>query len=231
MDKYPYEQILRGLRVELEGLNVLGTPTPEEYKKALAKVLKNLEKDEIFYTNQLAGRKKKEDLHDKMVFADKKNTVDTFNGMKKAELKEGIKNLIKKVLVTNIQEGYQPGDKVTFHNKNSDKTYKGTVVQDLGNGRFTFTAEDGKTYNSDGLRGNWKVEIEVIEGMEGEEDYERASRGIEFGSPEEEQEDEFELQFDEPKEDDVNHPEWERQNFEDDEDDMFESVSLKDLLS
>ena len=33
MDKYPYEQILRGLRVELEGLNILGTPTPEEYKK------------------------------------------------------------------------------------------------------------------------------------------------------------------------------------------------------
>lgn len=166
MDKYPYEQILRGLRVELEGLKVIGTPTPEEYKKALAKVLKNLEKDEIFYTNQLAGRKKKEDLHDKMVFADKKNTVDTFNGMKKAELKEGIKNLLKNIL-----------------------------------------AENG-------------------------EDFERASRAIEFGSPEEEEEeDEFELQFDEPKEDDVNHPEWERQNFEDDKDDMFESVSLKDLLS
>ena len=51
MDKYPYEQILRGLRVELEGLNILGTPTPEEYTKALAKVSKNLEKDSIFYTN------------------------------------------------------------------------------------------------------------------------------------------------------------------------------------
>lgn len=89
MDKYPYEQILRGLRVELEGMEVYGTPTAEEYKKALTKVLKNLEKDEIFYTNQLAGNNKKVDLHDKMVDATAKNTVDTFNGMKKIkDLKE-----------------------------------------------------------------------------------------------------------------------------------------------
>jgi hypothetical protein len=33
-----------------------------------------------------------------MVTATAKNTVDTFNGMKKAELKEGFKKLIKKVL-------------------------------------------------------------------------------------------------------------------------------------
>lgn len=89
MDKYPYEQILRGLRVELEVMEVYGTPTADEYKKALGKVLKNLEKDEIFYTNQLAGNNKKVDLHDKMVDATAKNTVDTFNGMKKIkDLKE-----------------------------------------------------------------------------------------------------------------------------------------------
>jgi hypothetical protein len=98
MDKYPYEQILRGIRVELEALQVLGTPTAEEYSKALAKVSKNLAKDSIFYTNQLAGVNPKVDLHDKMVDATAKNTVDTFNGMKKAELKEGFKRLIKKVL-------------------------------------------------------------------------------------------------------------------------------------
>ena len=40
MDKYPYEQILRGIRVELEGLGVQGTPTAEEYAKALEKYLK-----------------------------------------------------------------------------------------------------------------------------------------------------------------------------------------------
>jgi len=98
MDKYPYEQILRGIRVELEVLGVHGTPTAEEYSKALAKVSKNLEKDSIFYTNQLAGVNPKVDLHDKMVAVTAKNTVDTFNGMKKAELKEGFKRLIKKVL-------------------------------------------------------------------------------------------------------------------------------------
>ena len=98
MDKYPYEQILRGIRVELEVAGVLGTPTAEEYSKALAKVSKNLAKDSIFYTNQLAGVNPKVDLHDKMVDATAKNTVDTFNGMKKAELKEGFKKLIKKVL-------------------------------------------------------------------------------------------------------------------------------------
>ena len=98
MDKYPYEQILRGIRVELEGLGVQGTPTAEEYAKALAKVSKNLAKDSIFYTNQVAGVNPKVDLHDKMVDATAKNTVDTFNGMKKAELKEGFKKLIRKVL-------------------------------------------------------------------------------------------------------------------------------------
>jgi hypothetical protein len=90
MDKYPYEQILRGLRVELEAMGVQGTPTAEEYAKALAKVSKNLAKDSIFYTNQLAGVNPKVDQHDQMVDATAKNTVDTFNGMKKAELKEGV---------------------------------------------------------------------------------------------------------------------------------------------
>ena len=89
MDKYPYEQILRGIRVELEVLGVHGTPTAEEYSKALTKVSKNLAKDSIFYTNQLAGVNPKVDLHDKMVDVTAKNTVDTFNGMKKiGNLKE-----------------------------------------------------------------------------------------------------------------------------------------------
>ena len=104
MDKYPYEQILRGLRVELEVLGVHGTPTAEEYAKALATVSKNLAKDSIFYTNQVAGVNPKVDLHDKMITATAKNTVDTFNGMKKAELKEGFKKLIKKVLSEEVMD-------------------------------------------------------------------------------------------------------------------------------
>lgn len=98
MDKYPYEQILRGLRVELEGMNVLGTPTPEEYTKALGKVLKNLEKDTIFYTNQVAGIKPKAKRTDVMVDATPKNEVDKENGLKKAALKEAIKGVIKNIL-------------------------------------------------------------------------------------------------------------------------------------
>jgi hypothetical protein len=104
MDKYPYEQILRGIRVELEGLGVQGTPTAEEYSKALAKVSKNLAKDSIFYTNLVAGVNTKVDLHDKMVPFTDKVKVDTFNGMKKAELKEGFKKLIKKVLSEEVMD-------------------------------------------------------------------------------------------------------------------------------
>jgi len=111
MDKYPYEQILRGLRVELETMGIPGTPTAEEYKKALAKVLKNLEKDEIFYTNQLAGNNKKVDLHDKMVDATAKNTVDTFNGMKK---------------IKDLKEDHtkKPDDKYTVKFSKANKTYQ-----------------------------------------------------------------------------------------------------------
>lgn len=90
LDNYPYEQILRGLRVELEIMGIAGTPTPEEYQKALGKVLKNLEKDEIFYTNQLAGKKKSDDEHDQMIPVEKNNVVDKANGMEKAPVvKEG----------------------------------------------------------------------------------------------------------------------------------------------
>lgn len=90
LDNYPYEQILRGLRVELEIMRIVGTPTPEEYQKALGKVLKNLEKDEIFYTNQLAGKKKSDNEHDQMIPVEKNNVVDKDNGMEKAPVvKEG----------------------------------------------------------------------------------------------------------------------------------------------
>jgi len=166
MDKYPYEQILRGLRVELEGLGVHGTPTAEEYSKALAKVSKNLAKDSIFYTNQVAGVNPNVDLHDQMVDATAKNTVDTFNGMKKAALKEGFKNLIKKVLSENMGDMFgdeereerrmnygQPGDNdydvedykdedemFEMQEPKSDSYYKSELADYLDdNGIFGFT--------------------------------------------------------------------------------------------
>ena len=133
MDKYPYEQILRGLRVELETMEVHGTPTAEEYAKALAKVSKNLAKDSIFYTNQLAGVNPKVDLHDKMVDATAKNTVDTFNGMKKAELKEGFKKLIKRVLSEEVMdvESYKEEEEVyeMYGEDDMDESAMGDIYQ------------------------------------------------------------------------------------------------------
>ena len=340
MDKYPYEQILRGLRVELEGLNVVGTPTPEEYTKALGKVLKNLEKDSIFYTNQVAGVKANKKRTDVMVDATPKNEVDKENGLKKAalkeakdpdiqelvlkllkknpsmtwtqamkkvkedlkddksqkdQLKEAIKGVIKNILsegvnlspegpqmfedediyemqseksdsdyrnelndfledhqiygytgkihdimtgpdentaaqeleaylednqiygrtyltgildiysdypydqhwmnqpdedeaddvphprgyeeasdeedFDDLMEEYTPGQTVTFTNTNDGNKYTGTVVKDLGNGRFTFRAEDGKVYGSEGFGRNWKIKFEA----DGEDIFESVS--------------------------------------------------------
>ena len=139
MDKYPYEQILRGLRVELEGLNILGTPTPEEYKKALGKVLKNLEKDTIFYTNQVAGVSKKVDLHDKMVDVKKDNAVDKFNGLKKAQLKEAIKGVIKNILSENSEFGEGEGV-YEMQGPKEDSYYKSELSDYLDdNGIFGYT--------------------------------------------------------------------------------------------
>jgi len=110
MDKYPYEQILRGLRVELETMGIEGTPTAEEYQKALAKVLKNLEKDEIYYTNQVAGVKAKAKRTDVMVDATAKNEVDKENGLQKAQLKEAIKKVIKNILSEDVDPDLYPQD-------------------------------------------------------------------------------------------------------------------------
>ena len=122
MDKYPYEQILRGLRVELEGMEVHGTPTAEEYKKALGKVLKNLEKDEIFYTNQLAGKKASEKRTDEMIPVEKNNTVDKANAMEKAPVVK--EDASKKCRVVTVKKGeYQvwQGDKLL---KTYDQRYE-----------------------------------------------------------------------------------------------------------
>lgn len=131
MDKYPYEQILRGIRVELEVLGVQGTPTAEEYTKALAKVSKNLAKDSIFYTNQVAGVNPKVDLHDKMIPVTAKNTVDTFNGMKKAALKEGFKKLIKKVLSEEVMdvESYKEEVYEMYGDDSVDESAMGDIYQ------------------------------------------------------------------------------------------------------
>jgi len=53
---------------------------------------------------------------------------------------------------------YKPGFRITFRNKNDGKEYKGTVVQSLGPGKFTFKADqDDKIYNNSGMGSNWQI--------------------------------------------------------------------------
>lgn len=122
MDKYPYEQILRGLRVELETMGVVATPTAEEYQKALAKVLKNLEKDSIYYTNQVAGVKPTKKRTDVMIDATAKNEVDKENGLQKAQLKEAFKKIIKNILSEGNEFG--EGEEVYEMYSDSDGDYE-----------------------------------------------------------------------------------------------------------
>ena len=89
----PAEAVSRGIDYELEAIGVntgVEMPTEEQLAKVTAKVNKNLAKNMNYYLDLIAGESKKVDKHDKLVAATKKNTVDTFNGMKKASLKESV---------------------------------------------------------------------------------------------------------------------------------------------
>jgi len=223
MDKYPYEQILRGIRVELEVLGVNGTPTAEEYSKALVKVSKNLAKDSIFYTNQVAGVNPKVDQHDQMVTATAKNTVDTFNGMKKAELKEGFKKLIKKVLSEEVMdvESYKEDEVYEMYGEdNVDESAMGDIYQIAQEHdrfeHFVQAVEDEFGPVDD------IAELEHIFNATRGED------GIDFGD---ENKSDAEIDTEYEEEDDVSHPRgYEEASDEESFEDLFESVSLKDLL-
>jgi|11BtaG_2_1085332.scaffolds.fasta_scaffold00384_9 hypothetical protein len=84
------EAIRRGVDFELEAMGLMSQDkiSEEDRAKATDKAVKNLEKDSLHYLNLLSGESSKVDKHDKPVEAKKGNEVDTFNGMKKAELKE-----------------------------------------------------------------------------------------------------------------------------------------------
>ena len=90
VSEYSDEDLRRGIDYELEqaGLDSTDTIPAEEKEKAEKAAIKNLEKDRMHYLNILAGESAKVDKHDQMVEPNEKNKVDTFNGMKKAELKE-----------------------------------------------------------------------------------------------------------------------------------------------
>jgi len=258
MDKYPYEQILRGIRVELEAAGVHGTPTAEEYSKALAKVSKNLAKDSIFYTNQLAGVNTKVDLHDKMVPFTDKVKVDTFNGMKKAALKEGFKKLIKKVLSESMGDMFgdeeraqrsvnygQPGeneyefysdpenyneeeDLYEMQGAKEDSYYKNELAEYLDdNGIFGYTKRI-----HDIMTGPDEAENvdELVRYLEDNQIY-GYNRGIEQIYADYPYDQHWMNQPDEDEADDISHPRgYEEDTDEEDFEDLFETVSLKDIL-
>jgi hypothetical protein len=258
MDKYPYEQILRGIRVELEGLGVHGTPTAEEYSKALVKVSKNLAKDSIFYTNQVAGVNTKVDLHDKMVPFTDKVKVDTFNGMKKAELKEGFKKLIKKVLAESMGDMFgdeeraqrsvnygQPGeneyefysdpenyneeeDLYEMQGAKEDSYYKNELAEYLDdNGIFGYTKRI-----HDIMTGPDEAENvdELVRYLEDNQIY-GYNRGIEQIYADYPYDQHWMNQPDEDEADDISHPRgYEEDTDAETEEDLFETVSLKDIL-
>jgi len=89
---YSIETLERAVDYEIEGLGLQSqeTVSEEDYAKAKAKAEKNLDKDPNHYLDLLSGESNKVDKHDKYVEVKKNNHVDTFNGMKKAELKESI---------------------------------------------------------------------------------------------------------------------------------------------
>ena len=87
---YTEDALNRGIDYELEeaGIDSAGTVSAEDRQKAHDKASKNLAKDAMHYLNILAGESANVDKHDQMVEPTDKNKVDTFNGLKKAELKE-----------------------------------------------------------------------------------------------------------------------------------------------
>ena len=222
MDKYPYEQILRGIRVELEGLGVQGTPTAEEYAKALAKVSKNLAKDSIFYTNQVAGVNPKVDLHDKMIPVTAKNTVDTFNGMKKAALKEGFKKLIKKVLSEEVMdvESYKEEEVYEMYGEdNVDESAMGDIyllAQEHDRFEHFVQAVEDEFGPVDDI-----AELEHIFNATRGED------GIDFGDK---NKSDAEIDTEYEEEDDISHPRgYEEASDEESEDDLYETRKAKSL--
>ena len=123
-DKLSAEAIQRGIDAELEAMGLMSqeSVSKEDYGKAKEKALKNLEKDQNHYLNLMSGESSSVDKHDQMVPADKKNNVDTFNGMKKADLKESVED--KKELPKSI------ADKERDQIEKDAKKAKGMIKED-----------------------------------------------------------------------------------------------------
>ena len=90
--KYSDDSLRRAIDIELEAMGLMshGTISMEDQDKAKKKAISNLKKDPLHYYHLISGDSSKVNKHDKPVEVKKGNEVDTFNGMKKAELKEDV---------------------------------------------------------------------------------------------------------------------------------------------
>ena len=90
---YSLDALDRGIRIELNTMGIdmaAQTVKAEDYKQAENKAKGNLEKNATHYLDLMSGESNKVDKHDKEVEVKRgAGTVDAFNSMKKATLKEG----------------------------------------------------------------------------------------------------------------------------------------------
>ena len=112
-DSYSPETIRRGVDAELDamGIDSAGKVEEKDYEKAKKKAMANLEKDCNHYLNLMAKESPK---------------VDTFNGMKKAQLKEAMKKVI-----VNILEDKQPLNEAAAEKLEQYINYENSDNQDL----------------------------------------------------------------------------------------------------
>ena len=90
--KYSTDSLRRAIDIELEAAGLMSHEkvSGEDQEKARVKAVANLKKDPLHYYHLISGDSSKVDKHDKPVEVKKGNEVDTFNGLKKAELKEDV---------------------------------------------------------------------------------------------------------------------------------------------
>ena len=134
----------RGVRYELAGQGV--DPVTVEDKELVAKVtdrvVKNLKKDPLHYINLLAKESSHVDKNDKMKETKRgAEDVDTFNGMKKADLKENAdinsarENIVKVASVIRAKYSEIPGFNVIlkdFLQTHQDDIKAGLVTDPVG---------------------------------------------------------------------------------------------------
>jgi len=138
------ESIDRGVRYELaaQGQDPATVTDKELVAKVTDKVVKNLKKDPLHYINLLAKESSHVDKNDKMKETKRgAEDVDTFNGMKKADLKENTdidsarENIVKVASVIRAKYSEIPGFNVIlkdFLQTHQDDIKAGLVTDPVG---------------------------------------------------------------------------------------------------